>query len=219
MIPRNTGLIVAMDVELGLDRLKGLAREIYEYVDAFKLGWYQLLTIGPGGIAEFSRDVGKYVLVDIKLGDVGHINSYVVSKLGRLGVNGVIMHAVAGEPNVRQAVDEAKRVGLDIFLLVSMSMGGEIYDKHLEDNVKMGLRLGVAGFIAPATKPNIIKAVRGLAGDRQILAPGVGPQGGKPGCAIASGADFEIVGRLIVGSGNPRLQAMNIVEAIRRPSC
>jgi orotidine-5'-phosphate decarboxylase len=45
-----------------------------------------------------------------------------------------------------------------------------------------------------------------------ILTPGVGAQGGKPGEAVAHGADFEIVGRAIYQSSDPKRS----VERVRR---
>ncbi len=136
-----------------------------------------------------------------------------------MGINGIIMHAVAGRDNLAVAVSTAHKLGVDSYLLISMSSGGELYDKNLDYGVTLGMSLGVSGFVVPATKPSIIRQVRSMVGNNyQVLSPGVGVQGGKPGCAIANGADFEIVGRSIINSETPRKAALNILNEIRNPT-
>ena len=219
MIQRRTGLILALDVEWGVERLINFLSGVGDFVDAVKIGWYQLLNIGPQGIRELIRGVNKYFLADFKLGDVAHINEYVVRKAHELGINGLIMHAVAGRENLAMAVSTAKELGMDTYLLISMSSGGELYDGNLDYGASLGMEIGVSGFVVPATKPGVIRRVRSMVGNKyQLLSPGVGVQGGKPGCAIASGADFEIVGRSIINSESPRETALKILNLIRNPT-
>ncbi len=218
MIQRHTGLVLAFDVDWDVEKSIMFLNGISDLIDAVKIGWYQLLTIGSQGIKELTDSVNKYFLADFKLGDVAHINEYVVRKIYELGINGLIMHAVAGRDNLATAINVARKLGVDVYLLISMSSGGELYDRNLDYNVSLGMSLGVSGFIVPATKPNVVRQVRSMVGSNyQLLSPGVGVQGGKPGCAIASGADFEIVGRSIINSESPRETALNILNAIRNP--
>ncbi|GAB6947006.1 orotidine-5'-phosphate decarboxylase [Vulcanisaeta sp. JCM 16161] len=218
MIRRFTGLILAFDVDWDVRRSIMFLNEIGDLIDAVKIGWYQLLTIGPQGIRELTSNFSKYFLADFKLGDVVHINEYVVRRTHELGINGVIMHAVAGRDNLAPAIDLARKLDIDVYLLVSMSSGGELYDENLDYNVSLGMNIGVSGFIVPATKPDVIRKVRSMVGGNyQLLSPGVGVQGGRPGCAIASGADFEIVGRSIISSESPREAALKVLNAIRNP--
>ena len=219
MIQRRTGLILAFDVEWNLEKSVAFLNNIIDLIDAVKIGWYQLLNIGPQGIRELTRNVSKYFLADFKLGDVSHINEYVIRRAHELGINGVIMHAVVGRENLVTAVNTAHKFGIDVYLLISMSSGGELYDRNLNYGISLGMSIGVSGFVVPATKPSIIRQVRSIVGDKyQLLSPGVGVQGGKPGCAIANGADFEIVGRSIINSESPREVTINIVNAIRNPA-
>ena len=220
MIKGDTGLILAFDIDWDVGKSIAFLNEISDLIDAIKIGWYQLLNIGPQGIRELTMNINKYFLADFKLGDVAHINEYVIKKLYDLNVSGVIVHAVTGRENLSTAIKIAHELSIDVFLLISMSSGGELYDKNLDYNVSLGMNLNVSGFIVPATKPNIIKQVRSIVGNKyQLLSPGVGVQGGKPGCAIASGADFEIVGRSIINSESPRESTLSILSAIRNPRC
>ncbi|ADY02332.1 orotidine 5'-phosphate decarboxylase [Vulcanisaeta moutnovskia 768-28] len=220
MIIRHNGLILAFDVDWDTKRSIVFLRGIMDLIDAVKVGWLQLLNIGPNGIKELTSGINTYFLADIKLGDIAHINEYVIRRLRDLGINGVIMHAVTGRENLNGVAKLSRDLGIDIFLLISMSSGGELYDLNLDYNVKLGTELGIAGFVVPATKPNIIRRVRSMVGNNyQLLSPGVGVQGGKPGCATASGADFEIVGRSIINSESPREVTLSILSAIKDPRC
>jgi orotidine-5'-phosphate decarboxylase len=52
-------------------------------------------------------------------------------------------------------------------------------------------------------------------GELVIISPGVKAQGARPGDAIRAGADFEIVGRGIYASAEPRRSAAEIAEEIK----
>ena len=69
--------------------------------------------------------------------------------------------------------------------------------------------------VAPATRPERVSALRAIIGRKQILAPGVGVQGGKASEAIAAGADAVIVGRAIYEAANPAAAATAIATEIR----
>ena len=86
---------------------------------------------------------------------------------------------------------------------------------HAEEMAKMGVRCGVAGFIAPATRPERIADVRKIIGNRKILSPGVGAQGGSASDAIKAGADYVIVGRAIYKADDPRAAVIAIESEIR----
>ncbi|MGC8975831.1 MAG: orotidine 5'-phosphate decarboxylase / HUMPS family protein, partial [Thermoprotei archaeon] len=104
-------------------------------------------------------------------------------------------------------VKKSGELGVRPILVVSMSHQGstEFIDKHLSEFVEAALELRVWGVVAPATRRGVISRVRELAGSElRIFSPGVGAQGAEPGSAICSGADYEIVGRAVTSSSNPR---------------
>ena len=95
--------------------------------------------------------------------------------------------------------------------------GGKTFTaKHGEEMAELGVRCGVSGFIAPATRPERIAAIRSVIGDRLILSPGVGAQGGSAASAIEAGADYVIVGRAIYESDNPGESAESFREQIAK---
>jgi orotidine-5'-phosphate decarboxylase len=87
--------------------------------------------------------------------------------------------------------------------------------QHAEEMARMGCENGAVGFIAPATRPDRIKLIRSIVGDRLILTPGVGAQGGSASAAIEAGADYVIVGRSIYEADDPAAVARSIAESIK----
>jgi len=87
--------------------------------------------------------------------------------------------------------------------------------KHAEDLARLATRAKATGIIAPATRPERVRALRAIIGRKQILAPGVGAQGGKASEAIAAGADAVIVGRAIYEAAKPAAAAQAIAGEIQ----
>ncbi len=144
----------------------------------------------------------RYTIADLKLADVGHIMSIVMERLAEAGVRAVIAHAFVGwEGALKEASLKAKELGLDLYLVVSMTHKG-FDDSKLYEFINLAYKANAKGVVAPATKPWVIKTVRRW-WSREIISPGVGPQGAKPCDAIKAGADYEIVGRLITMSEKP----------------
>ncbi|HYM39846.1 MAG TPA: orotidine-5'-phosphate decarboxylase [Thermoplasmata archaeon] len=206
---RIVAAIDATDVRLARSVAKALAGR----VDALKVNWPLVLVAGPGIVKEFS-DLA-YVLCDFKIADIPNTNRLIVEQALALGASGVICHAFAGEDSVRACVETAK--GAEVFVVTELSHpGGQDFTaKHAEEFARLAVRAGAAGIIAPATRPERVRALRGLIGDRLILAPGVGAQGGKPADVIRAGADAVIVGRALYEAPDPAAAAETIAREIR----
>ncbi|MEO3993010.1 MAG: orotidine-5'-phosphate decarboxylase [Desulfurococcaceae archaeon TW002] len=186
-----------------------------ELVSSFKVGLPLVLRTGVSSLRNLFSVCSKPLIADLKLADIGDIMSYVVEVLADAGVNAVISHAFVGR---RGALDllvmKSKELGIKPILVVSMSHQGstEFIDKHLSEFVNVALELRVWGVVAPATRKEVIGRVRELAGSElRIFSPGVGAQGAEPGSAICSGADYEIVGRAVTNSPNPREALQKII--------
>lgn len=179
-----------------------------ELVYSFKVGLPLILRTGVGKLRELFSTSSKPLIADLKLADIGDIMSYTIEVLADAGVNAVISHAFIGKNGALDIlVRKSEELGIKPIIVVSMSHQGstEFIDRHLSEFVNMALGLRVWGVVAPATRREVISTVRGLAGNKlKILSPGVGVQGAEPGSAICSGADYEIVGRAVTSSSNPR---------------
>jgi len=204
--------LLALDVP-DVKRARSVAQAVQGHVDGIKVNWPLVLSAGVGIVREFA-DLG-YVLCDFKIADIPNTSRLIVEQAVRARASGVICHAFAGEDSVRACVDAAGSA--DVFVVTELSHPGgqEFTSKFSEEFARIAVRAGAAGIIAPATRPDRIRSLRGIVGDRLILAPGVGAQGGKASDAIAAGADAVIVGRTIYEAKDPASAARMIANEIR----
>ncbi len=205
-------LILALDV---MDREKAvdIAEKTAEYLHAIKIGWPLVLNAGMDIVEELSAI--KPVICDFKVADIPNTTRLIVRTARERGAYGIIVHGFVGRDSVKAAVDEAGR--MKVYVVSEMSHPGalDFMQAHVDDIVKMAREVGAAGIIAPATRPERIERIRVLAGDMEILSPGVGAQGGKAREAIRAGADYIIVGRSIYNAQDPRTAAREIHEEIK----
>ena len=209
---RDTGLILALDETDAVRALK-VAAAVSDQVDAIKVNWPLILTAGPEIITKLSEI--SDVICDLKVADIPNTVRLIVEEAVARNASGVIVHAFTGEDSLREAVSAAGKA--DIFAVTEMSHpgGAKFTAQHAEEMAEMGVRCGVAGFIAPATRPERIKAIRKIVGNRLILSPGVGAQGGSVSSAMSAGADYVIAGRTIYGAEDPASAASLIREELR----
>ncbi len=204
-------IVAAIDTT-DVARARSVAKALAGRVDALKVNWPLVLAAGPGIVEEFSA--ATYVLCDFKIADIPNTNRLIVEQALALGASGVICHAFAGEDSVRACVEAAEDAEVFVVTELSHPGGQEFTAKHAEEFARLAVRAGAAGIIAPATRPDRVRVLRGMVGDRLILAPGVGAQGGKPADAIRAGADAVIVGRALYEAADPASQANAIAREI-----
>lgn len=210
---KESRLVLALDETDGSKAL-AIAESVSGVVDAIKINWPLVLSEGPGMITRLSEF--SDVICDFKVADIPNTVRLIVENAVSRGASAVIVHAFTGDDSLRAAVDAAGDA--EIYAVTEMSHPGAVMftAKHAEEMARLGVECGVDGFIAPATRPERIRAVRSIAGDgKKILSPGVGAQGGKASDAIRAGADYAIVGRAIYGSADPRASAEAFAEDIR----
>ncbi|MCK9322740.1 MAG: orotidine-5'-phosphate decarboxylase [Candidatus Methanomethylophilaceae archaeon] len=210
---KDTRLILALDET---DRKKALdiVDKVSNYIDAVKINWPLVLSAGPEMITELSKRTD--IVCDFKVADIPNTVHLIVENAISRGASAVIVHAFTGEDSLTEAVNTAGK-DAEIYAVTEMSHpGGKMFTAlHAEEMARMGVKCGVAGFIAPATRPERVKAIREIIGNRKIMSPGIGAQGGSASAAISAGADYVIVGRSIYKSEDPEATAKNICEEIR----
>lgn len=208
---RDTRLVLALDVTERNQAIY-IAEEVSEYLDAIKVNYPLALSCGMEIITELAER--KDVICDFKVADIPNTNRLIVEQVFGHGASGVIVQGFVGEDSVKACVDAAKG---DVFVVTEMSHpGGQMYTAPIADQLaRLAVDAGASGIIAPATRPERVKALRGIVGELTILSPGVGAQGGTPAATIEAGADYCIVGRSIYNSPDPSGSAKKIVEEIR----
>lgn len=208
----DSRLVLALDETDGRKAL-AIAESVGDIVDAIKINWPLVLSEGPQMITKLSEI--SEVICDFKVADIPNTVRLIVENAVSRGASAVIVHAFTGDDSLRAAVEASG--GAEIYAVTEMSHpGAKMFTaQHAEEMARLGVECGVDGFIAPATRPDRIAAIRAVVGDRKILSPGVGAQGGKASDAISAGATYAIVGRAIYGSDDPRASAMSFAEDIR----
>jgi orotate phosphoribosyltransferase len=156
------------------------------------------------------------IILDAKLADIDSSNRMKASYYFDAGFDAIICHGVSGQDAVAVVVAEARKRGKGVFMLVSMTSKGNLFDLrktvHLCEIAKAA---GVDGIVAPGNDYERLSIARSFIGpDALIISPGIGKQGGESAKAIAAGCDFFIVGRSIIESPNPGQAAKELFDSV-----
>lgn len=194
--------------------------KLEDLIAGVKIGVPTISTLGLWEVAKMLETLkGKmYLLADVKLADIGHISKTIVKLLAEAGFEGFISHTFIGfRDGLEEVVREARSKGLEVYGLIAMSHKGgeEVLNKNFNILLDLAIKSKVDGLVVPATMPRYVEEARSKAPNLTIISPGVGAQGANPGDAICRGADFEIVGRAILSSEEPRLEAEKIRRVLR----
>ncbi|MFX1562577.1 MAG: orotidine-5'-phosphate decarboxylase [Promethearchaeota archaeon] len=191
-----------------ISRACKLAQAIAPHVAAIKLNYPLVLSTGLE-IAEHLKQAEPNIplIADFKVADIDSTNAWIASHVFSSGIDAIIIHAFIGTDAIQAVLDEAHNYGdRGVILVVDMSHPGSLQFIHPQAKrfAQLAVDLGVTGVIAPGTRPKHITQIRTWIGPNLLIfAPGVGAQGGKPGSAIAAGADYEIIGRSIYQASKP----------------
>ena len=209
---KETRIILALD-ETDRKKALNIVNDVRGHIDAVKINWPLILSAGPEMITSLSKITD--VICDLKVADIPNTVRLIVEGAVKRGASAVIVHAFTGEDSLTSAVEAAGSA--EIYAVTEMSHPGGVTftAKHAEEMAAMGVRCGVAGFIAPATRPERVAEIRRIIGTRKILSPGVGAQGGSASSAVKAGADYVIIGRSIYGSPDPKKAAADAEKEIR----
>jgi orotidine-5'-phosphate decarboxylase len=224
--PRDR-LIVALDVpsiEMALSLVTRLGRSVSFYKIGYQLGY-------AGGLAFAHQliDDGKQVFLDFKLHDIGNTVEKGVESVAKMGASFLTVHAY---PQTMQAAVKGR--GASKLKILAVTVLTSYDDNDLADagyRMKVGelaatraqqaRDLGIDGLVcSPEEAVNLRKIV---GGEMALVTPGIRPAGSAtgdqkrimtPAKAIASGADYLVVGRPITEAADPKAAAEAIVAEI-----
>jgi len=211
---RNSRLILALDV-LSEEKALSLASALKDRIDYVKVGYPLILAAGLDSVGEISSMAP--VIADLKIADIPNTNTLISEQVLEAGAAGIIAHAFAGRDSLSACVNVAREYGALAFAVTEMSHPGavEFMAPAAERLARVAKECDVDGVVAPATRPERIRLIRSIVGERAIISPGVGAQGGSPRAALAAGADSLIVGRSITESPNPAASVDAILREIQ----
>jgi len=203
-----TELILALDVT---EKKKALtvAHACAPHIDAIKLGYPLILSCGLS-LAEELEGEDLPLIADFKVADIPNTNRLIVEQVFNAGFSSVICHGFTGKDAIQACVDTTSDYGGACFVVAEMSHPGATEFFHGETAAhiaRLAMECGADGIIAPATRPDHVRALREIIKGRKILSPGIGAQGGDPD-RIAGLVDGIIVGRAIYEAEDPVAAAM-----------
>ena len=186
------------ETEATLRFCTGILEAVEPYAAAVKLQAAFFERLGPAGMEIYadlivaSSDLDLPVIADVKRGDIGPVAAaYAEAHLGVYGATCVTVNPYMGEDAVLPFLEEARRRGGGVFVLVSTSnpSSGEIQEATdpplFETAARLVARLGRsdgdypdAGAVVGVTRPEIGGRVRELLPGALFLSPGYGAQGG-----------------------------------------
>jgi orotidine-5'-phosphate decarboxylase len=210
---KDTRMILALDVNTR-ERALSLAMQLKDYFDAIKIGYPLILSAGLGIVTE----IGNFapIIADLKIADIPNTNRLICQAVLDAGASGIIAQAFPGKDSLQTCADSAAEHGADLFVVTEMSHpGAELFMAPLAEKMaRLAVEVGAAGVVAPATRPDRIRLIRSIIGERIIISPGVGAQGGSAGAALQAGADYLIVGRSIYEAETPVVTAKKLLALL-----
>jgi orotidine-5'-phosphate decarboxylase len=221
-------LIVALDVETAVEA-KALVAALGDAGRFYKVGLEMFAASGMDFVRELKAD-GHRVFVDLKLYDIGETVKRAVAQVAKVGADFLTVHG----SRAVMAAAVAGRGGSSLKLLaVTVLTSFDETDLRqmgyscdlatlVELRVRNAMDAGIDGVVCSALEA---ARVRSIAGPRAILVtPGVRSAGASmgdqkrvatPAEAIASGADYLVIGRQVTRAGDPRAELLKIREEIR----
>jgi len=201
---------------LSRDKALELTEQLVDHFDAIKVGYPLILHAGLGIVEEISSI--SPVIADLKIADTPNTNRLICEAVLGAGADAIIAQAFPGKDSLVACADCARGFGADLFVVTEMSHpGAEQFMAPLAERMaRLAVESGASGVVAPATRPERIRMIRSIIGDKLIISPGVGAQGGSAGEALQAGADYLIVGRSVYGSADPVAQAKELAAQVEQ---
>ena len=228
-------LLVALDAP-DLDAALALVAQLRPHVGGFKVGLELCTAAGAPRVVEAVAGAGGAVFLDLKLHDIPNTVAGAVRAACALGpaVRMLTLHASGGLAMLRAAAEAAapfpqRPLLLGVTVLTSVDAAA-LRDElgvaaPLEAQVLQLARLAqAAGLDGVVASPHEAAAIRRACGPGLlIVTPGVRPAWADagdqrrvltPAEALASGADYLVVGRPITAAPDPAAAAARIVEEL-----
>jgi orotidine-5'-phosphate decarboxylase len=220
-------LIVALDVPGEADAT-ALVDSLAGRVGMFKVGSQLFTATGPAFVRELAAR-GEKVFLDLKYHDIPNTVAAAVSAASRLGVSLLTVHALGGQAMMEAAVGALPALGerlLAVTILTShdaAGLGTVGLEPEVAPNVQRLARLARAARVdGVVASPHEVALIRQVCGrDFLVVTPGIRPAGARagdqaraatPAAALASGADYLVVGRPITEAVDPAAAADAVVR-------
>jgi orotidine-5'-phosphate decarboxylase len=222
----NSPIIVALDVPSAVEARRLIA-SLGDGAGFYKVGLELYAAAGMDFVREL-KDAGKRVFLDLKLYDIGEQVKRAVAVIARSGADFLTIHAVKSvmEAAVASRGDSLKLLAVTVltsFDEQDIRDDGSAFTlaELVEKRVGYAIEAGVNGIVCSSQE---VARVRAMTGPKMTLViPGIRSAGkstgdqkrvATPADAIASGADYLVIGRQITRSEDPRGELLKILDEI-----
>ena len=216
-------LMVALDVN-NREAALNMRDKLVDSVGWLKVGLRLFVAEGPALLRDLNQS--HQIFLDLKFHDIPNTVAQAVESAGSLGVNMLNVHAGGGIDMLNAAAQSAAAFPdmtlIAVTVLTSDAMPKDQAKIVALERAKMAQDAGLGGVVCSVFEAAAIKAVCG--DDFITVTPGI-RWGGQdvqdqkrvadPATAIASGADYLVVGRPILQAENPRQAALEALSLMR----
>lgn len=218
-------IIIALDVST-IKELERLLDTLSPHIKIFKVGMELFYSCGPKAV-DVIKKYDKEVFLDLKFYDIPNTVRASAQAVTRLGVYMFNVHASGGidmmKAGLEGAEEESERLGIDrpkilgVTILTSMDAKTLLeagIEKSPEEQVlklaSLAKEAGLDGVIASPQEAMLVR--KNIGKDFLIVSPGIRLDGEEkedqkriatPKKAIASGADYIVIGRPITKAKDP----------------
>jgi len=222
----NSPIIVALDVS-SANEARSLVSVLGKTADFYKVGLELYAAAGMDFVREL-KEQGKRVFLDLKLYDIGEQVKRAVAVISASGADFLTIHAV--KP-VMEAAVAGRGSSLELLAVTVLTSfdeqdirddgSGLTLAELVEKRVGHAIAAGVNGIVCSSLE---VAKVRAMTGPKMTLViPGVRSAGkstgdqkrvATPADAIASGADYLVIGRQVTRAEDPRGELLKILEEV-----
>jgi orotidine-5'-phosphate decarboxylase len=221
----NSPLIIALDVA-SANEARAVVSKLGTAADFYKVGLELYAAAGMEIVRELKGE-GKRVFLDLKLYDIGEQVRRAVTVISSSGADFLTVHAV--KPVMEAAVsgrgDDLKLLAVTVltsFDEQDIRDDGSAFGlaELVERRVGHAIGAGMDGIVCSSLE---VARVRAMAPKMTLVIPGVRSAGTSPGDqkrvatpadAIASGADYLVIGRQVTRAEDPRGELLKILDEV-----
>lgn len=237
---KKTSIVLALDLPYGTKDILDCVFEKIEclsyYCCAIKLNFHVILPLSSNELKKITKsahDNDLQIIADLKLNDISDTNKVAIQHLASMGFDSAIINPFIGKNNLISVTQYAHSLKFGIIALVYMShpeaiegYGALIQSQSLHTKESIPIPLyhsfynnsvtaDVDGVVIGGNRLDVIEEYS-KSGESHIpiYSPGLITQGGNVQKALASGANYLIIGRGILESNSPVTTIKTIRDSI-----
>ena len=174
-----------------------------------------MLSAGLSIAGELEKE-GLPLIADFKVADIPNTDTLICDQVFAAGFSGIICHGFTGMDSMKACVASAHAHKGECFVVAEMSHPGgkEFFSGGSRSRSPETRSSQVPTGSSRRPPADRVRVLRGFIGDKKILSPGIGTQGGDAD-AIATLVDGIIVGRSIYDAPDPAAAAQSYAHLRR----